>query len=277
VALRRPSIPSLILLAVLAVGAVLATQGARGLQWRFLEPGLDFATLRGEPYCRRGSAAIAVLRVHPRRFRLQVRHYSTESERRPLDVLEWRRRSDAIAVVNAGQYYPDFSYMGLLVSDGKVVSPKRHPRYQAAFVAEPARGQGAARVLDLAADPLDLDEKAWGEVAQSFMLFDRKGELRVRRTDRVANRTILGEDSNGRLLLIVTEGGYRLWELAQMLQRGPLDLTHAMSMDGGAESKLCVRAGEFTYASFGPWDGAGDSRPAGADVPLPSVITVSRR
>lgn len=276
-ALPRPSLPGLILLAVLVAGALLATQGSRGLQWRALEPGLDFATLRGEPFCRRGSAAIAVLRVDPRRFRLNVHHYTTESASGPIDVLDWRRRTDALAVVNAGQYYPDFSYMGLLVSGGKVVSARRHPDYQAAFVAEPARGRANARVLDLASDRLDLGKREWAEVAQSFMLFDRKGAMRVRRTDRVANRTVVGEDAQGRVLVIVTEGGYKLWELAQLLQRGPLDLTHAMSMDGGAESKLCVRAGRFSYASFGPWDGDDGSHPASAEVPLPSVITVARR
>jgi uncharacterized protein YigE (DUF2233 family) len=246
------------------------------VQWRSLEPGLDFGTLRGEPFCRRGSAAIAVLRVDPRRYRLNVQHSSTESGRQPLDVLEWRRRTDALAVVNAGQYYPDFSYMGLLVSGGRVVSPKRHPNYQAAFVAEPSRGKEAARVLDLSSERIDLREGDWDEVAQSFMLFDRQGALRVRKTDRVANRTVVGEDPHGRVLVIVTVGGYKLWELAQLLQDGPLQISHAMCMDGGAESKLCVRTDRLTYASFGPWDG-GNGTPAGAAVPLPSVITVSRR
>lgn len=272
----RVSLTALLLVIVAIAGAVVATQQVRGLRWRTLEPGLDFATLRGEPYCRRGSAAIAVLRVDPRRFRLNVRHYSLESTE-PLDVLEWRRRTEALAVVNAGQYYPDLSYMGLLVSGGRVVSSRRHPDYQAAFVAEPRRGRDAARVLDLADERNELREGEWGEVAQSFMLFDRKGALRVRKTDRVANRTILGEDPHGRVLVIVTEGGYKLWELAELLREGPLDVSHAMCMDGGAESKLAVRSDAFAYASFGPWDGSDAAEPAGAGVPLPSVITVSKR
>jgi uncharacterized protein YigE (DUF2233 family) len=260
---------------VLAVGGVLLiAQRGRGVQWRALEPGLEFATLHGEPYCRRGSAAIAALRVDPRRYRLEVRHYSDEPEGQPLDVVEWRRRSGAIAAFNAGQYYPDYTYMGLLVSGGRVISSRRHPEYQAALVAEPARRGAEARVLDLSRERLEPGD--WGEVAQSFMLFDRDGALRVRRGERVANRTVVGEDRHGRILVVTTEGGYRLWELAELLRDGPLGMRHAMSMDGGSEAKLCVSASDFHYASFGPWNGE-DAPPAGAGAALPTVITVTPR
>jgi uncharacterized protein YigE (DUF2233 family) len=47
-----------------------------------------------------------------------VRHYSRLEERKPLTIVEWQEKVGALAVFNAGQYYPDYSYMGLLVSDG---------------------------------------------------------------------------------------------------------------------------------------------------------------
>lgn len=271
----RLSIASLLLLTLAIVAVVLGTQRIHGLQWRSLQPGLEFATLRGEPWCRRGSASIAVLRVDPRRFRLGVRHYSTDVGGAPLGVLDWLRKSGAVAVVNAGQYYPDSSYMGLLVSSGRVVSKRRHPEFQAALVAEPVDGAVRARVLDLTDERIDL--AAWREVAQSFMLFDRNGTLRVRRSDRVANRTVIGEDAHGRLLFVTTEGGYKLFELAELLRQSPLGLDHAMCMDGGAEAKLCVRTDRFRYASFGPWNGDDGAAVPGSDVPLPAVITVSPR
>src|SRR5262245_6842317 len=40
---------------------------AGGPRWRGLREGMDFATLRGDPYCRRGSSEIAVLRFDPAR------------------------------------------------------------------------------------------------------------------------------------------------------------------------------------------------------------------
>ena len=277
---------------VLAAAAWAVWRDARALHWRELRPGLEFATLRGEPWCRRGSSAIALLRVDPARERVRVRHFSLEHPGGPLSVVEWQARTGADAVFNAGQYYPDWSYMGLLVSGGRVVSDRPHPGFLAALVADPHTlppdragpepapdpAAGAAAVLDLARTPLDPDSLRWREVAQSFMLLDEHGALRTRRSERVANRTLVAQDRRGRLVVLVTEGGYTLADLAELLRRSPLQVTRAMAMDGGIESELVVASGRFRYASFGAWP-AGGAPPAaaGAAAPLPAVITLEAR
>ncbi len=263
-------------LAALIVGAVLIVRGVATPRLRTLRPGIEFALIRGEPYCRRGSAEIAVLRLNPERVTLRGRHFAREPERRPVDIREWQRRTGALAVFNAGQYYPDYSYMGLLVSDGHVVSGRLHPDFKAALVASPEKGGHGARVLDLERQPVAVSEPGWREVAQSFMLFDRSGALRIRKSGQIANRTIVAEDRQGRLLVVTSEGGYTLQEFAELLRRTPFHITQAMSMDGGDEAELCVKVGRFRYASFGRWDrdDAGSDL-QGARVPLPAVVTVT--
>jgi hypothetical protein len=132
-------------------------------------------------------------------------------------------------------------------------------------------------VLDLDRDTLD-PRTGWKEVAQSFMLFDREGGARVRRSDQVANRTVVAEDQEGRMVLVTSEGGYTLRDLVTVLREAPLGLTHAMAMDGGHEAQLCVRAGNFRYASFGRWR-TEDQKPAAWDVqvPLPAVVVLEAR
>ena len=261
-------------LAAIVVAAFLVSQRAGGTHWRELAPGAEFTTLRGDPYCRAGSSAIGVLRLDPARVRLRVRHFSREPERRPLPITEWQRRSEAFAVFNAGQYYGDYSYMGLLAAGGRLVSRRPHPTYRAALVAGPRGGGAGARVLDLSRERLDADSLGWEEVAQSFMLFDRAGTVRVRRSDQVAPRTAVAEDRRGRLVVLTTEGGYTLRDFAELLQRSPLDLALAMAMDGGREAEMLVRAGGFRYASFGQWE---RGLPPVAPVPLPAVVTVATR
>lgn len=264
---------ALLCVAILAV----VRQGGRP-RWSTLGEGIEFATLRGDPWCRRGSSEIAVLRLDPTRVRLRVLHFSRQPDRTPLSIVEWQRRTGALAVFNAGQYYPDFSYMGLLVSDGESISGRLHPTFKAALVASPDDGRHAAHVLDLDREPLDPVAPGWRQVAQSFMLFDGQGAPRIRKTDLVANRTVVAEDRHGRLVVITSEGGYTLWDFARLLQKSPLALTHAMSMDGGYEAELCVCAPAFHYASFGLWKGTGDAPDTpGARVPLPAVIAVSAR
>ena|SRR5438132_3201783 len=262
------------LLLSLVVAAWAIARGSSAPRWRPLGPGLEFATLRGDPYCRRGSAEIALLRLDPGRVHLRVYHCSRQPEKSPLAALEWQRRLQAVAVFNAGQYYPDFSYMGLLVSGGDMVSNRPHPDFQAALVAAPVSGPSRARVLDLDQTPLQRGALPWREVAQSFMLFDHGGKLRVRKSEQVANRTAVAEDSRGRIVVATTEGGYTLWEFGRLLARAPLSLSHAMSMDGGREAELCVRTPDFHYASFARWEAA--ERGEGG-VPLPAVIAVSLR
>jgi hypothetical protein len=166
--------------------------------------------------------------------------------------------------------------MGLLVCGGERVSRRLHPDFKAALVASPIDGGPTARVLDLDRDPLDPRAPGWREVAQSFMLFDHGGKPRIRKSDLVANRTVVGQDGKGRILVITSEGGYTLWDFARLLQEAPLHLSHAMAMDGGYEAELCVSVPPFHYASFGQWKGAGDASDApGARIPLPAVVTVS--
>ncbi len=260
---------------MLVVGVLVVWRGGQGLRWRELAPGLEFAMLHGEPYCRRGSSAIAVLRLDPERVRLRVRHYTQTPERRPLDVVEWQRLTNSLAVFNAGQFYPDFRYLGLLASGGEWLYKRPHPGYQAALVAGRGPDGRGARVLDLARHSNDPDSLPWREVAQSFMLFDSAGTLRVRRSERIANRTVVAEDRHGRVLVLVSEGAYTLADLAYVLQQSSLHLHHAMSMDGGREAELVVTRAAFRYASFGQWnsDDEHPSSPA-ARVPLPSVISV---
>ncbi|HTM57538.1 MAG TPA: phosphodiester glycosidase family protein [Candidatus Udaeobacter sp.] len=269
--------------AALAVGAWLVLHESREPHWRTVSPGIDFAILSGDPWCRRGSSSVAVLRVDPARARLRVQHYSTKPGRRPLDIVEWQRETGALAVFNAGQFYPDWSYMGLLVSSGRVVSDDLHPGFQAALVAGPEsrgarRGTQRAdtreiRVLDLARDSLDPGAPGWREVAQSFMLIDRRDSIRVRKSDRVANRTLVAEDGLGRILAITTEGGYTLRDLADFIRHTRLGAGQVMVMDGGYEAEMCVRARGFRYGSFGRWTDDDPDSP-GARTPLPAVITV---
>lgn len=260
---------------VITLAGLALWQNSRTLHWKLIAPGVEFTSLRGEPYCRMGSTAIAALRLDPARVKLGVRHYTQLDVTTPPGILDWQYRTRAMAVFNAGQFYPDWSYMGLLVAGGDTISTRAHPGFQALLVGDRGDGRGA-RVVDLARTRADSLTRGWREVAQSFMLFDAAG-ARVRRTTHIAQRTVVAEDDKGHLLVFVSEGGYTLADFAELLTRSRLGLTQAMSMDGGLESEMVIEEGDFRYASFGEWRRDREPEAPGAHAPLPAVITVEAR
>jgi uncharacterized protein YigE (DUF2233 family) len=218
-----------------------------------------------------------LVKVDPERFRFAVYHYRAEGLTSPPTLPEWRQRTKALALWNAGQFLDDFSYLGLLYENGQLVGGKRHAQWQGLFAAEPvAPGVKKARVLDLKRDAFDDEAPAYREAAQSLMLLDRAGTPRVRRSGKAAQQTVVGEDRAGHVLVIMSKGDAPLWELAVCLRDGFRDITHAMAMDGGDSSDLLIGselAGGRTDAAWQPLvDGKGRSH-----IPLPAVIGVFKR
>ena len=244
-------------------------------------PGLEWIRWEGGELCRSGDSGIEVLVADPERFRFQNFHYVREGETSPLSMTEWHDRTHAIALFNAGQYYPDYSYMGLLIVDGRPVRSRLHRSFQGLFVAEPTDSQAPkARILDLLWDRFDAAQPGYLQVAQSFMLLDRTGAVRVQRTDNVANRTVLAEGHDRRIWVFVTRGGYTLWEFGQLLKASPFQILQAMCMDGGEESQMLVSAPGFHYDSVAPpQPGEAPARTASPWIrrPLPTVIGVFPR
>ncbi len=239
-----------------------------------LLPGLEFSLLSAEATVRSGSGRVAVLRVDPERFRFQVLAAAPGDE--GLTAGAWREKTGAIAVFNAGQYAADRSYLGLLVSDGRARGRLAH-KLNGLFVAEPRdAGLPRARVMDLRYTAFDPAANPYRQVAQSLMLLDRFGHIRVRRSPRVAHRTAVAQDQAGQILVIVTEGRHTLWEFADFLRKSKLKLLEVMSMDGGSESQLDLKMDGFSYRQYGEPTGSPEILPW-PSTPLPVAVGVFKR
>ena len=226
------------------------------LAWQTLRPGLEFVLSGDLARARSGSSLLAILRVDPRRFGFRV--LAAQGGRSGLTAEEWLEASHALAVFNAGLYTPEGRHLGYLLADGKPLSPMV-PQQDGMFLAEPREdGLPPARIIDLRYTPFDPLFSPYRQAAQSLMLLDRFGQVRVRRSPTVASRTALASDEQGRILVLVTEGGHTLWELAQSLKDSGLGLREVMTMDGGAESQLEIHVGGFAYAHYGRPSPAGE-------------------
>ncbi len=242
--------------------------------WRQLRPGLEFALIPAENIVRSGNSNLAALRVDPALFRFEV--LVAPQEKPGYTALEWLNHSNALAVFNAGQYAADRSYLGLLVVNGK---PSGHvaSKLDALFLAEPSDSAlPKARIMDLRYSAFDLRGNPYHQAAQSHMLLDRFGQIRVRRSPLVANRTIVAEDNSGRILILVSEGGHTLWELADFIKGLGLGLREVMNMDGAGESQLAVQTNGFRFKQVGSPTGSPDILPWPV-TPLPVALGVFPR
>ncbi|MBW2145532.1 MAG: phosphodiester glycosidase family protein [Deltaproteobacteria bacterium] len=246
-------------------------------QWMFLGKGISFSLISAHRYYRKGKPDIALVRLEPSHVKLTLHHFRSHGADEPMNAAQWQRATGAMVVFNGSQYYPDLRPMGWFIQDGKNLGTSLVKGWKGLLAAHPTRpGLPPATVLDLMEHSYSLQSLPFKVAVQSMMLLDDRGNLRTRKSDWTANRTAVAEDSEGRILIVCTQGGYTLWEMAKLLREGTLGIRRAMVMDGGFETQLSVRSGSFSYTLYGQWSisDSGDRSMPGIRRPLPSVIGV---
>lgn len=188
-----------------------------------------------------GVAPLVVVEIDPDRYRFAVHYYQQDGFSEPLDIRQWQERTGHDLVFNAGLFRENYAYLGLLYGNGRSLGSKRHTTWQGLFAAEPAADRSRrARVLDLTFDTFDEQQVPYREVAQSLMLLDRTGKIRVRQTGKRAHQTLVAEQSDGHLLVLKTTEVVSLHALGECLRDAFPSLRQVMAMDGGSSSDLAV-------------------------------------
>jgi hypothetical protein len=226
-------------------------------------------------------APLVAVDIDPDRYRFTVHYYQQDGLSDPLDIRQWQERTGHDLVFNAGLFRENYAYLGLLYGNGRSLGSKRHAIWLGLFVAEPAEDRSRrAGVLDLTFDTFDERQPPYREVAQSLMLLDRTGKVRVRQTGKRAHQTLVAEQGNGHLLVLKTTEAVSLHALGECLRNAFPALRQVMAMDGGSSSDVAVspslRQATSKTAGFHTWipllEGSTTTH-----VGLPAVIGISPR
>ena len=186
-------------------------------------------------------APLVAVEIDPDRYRFTVHYYQQDGLSDPLDIRQWQERTGHDLVFNAGLFRENYAYLGLLYGNGRSLGSKRHVTWLGLFVAEPAENHSRrARVLDLTYDVFDERQPPYREVAQSLMLLDRTGKIRVRQTGKRAHQTLVAEQGNGHLVVLKTTEVVSLYALGECLREAFPSLRQVMAMDGGSSSDVAV-------------------------------------
>jgi len=263
-------------LAVLAASlAIGASASAEGL-WLSLGGGLDLGhfSLGNQP----GKGAVVhILRVDPRRWELTL-HGLPRGESSGYTTREWTRREGLVASINAGMYQTDYrTHSGYLSADGTIFSRGMNA-YLSAAAFEPVDPRDPPfRIFDLDEEPLASVLPRYRRVVQNLRMVKRAGENRWTPQQRPWSEAALGEDREGRALLIFCGVPLPLDRLIDSLLALPLGLVAAQHLEGGSQAQLFVKAGGTSLELVGG-EGAFPA-PEGARTawPIPNVIGVRQR
>jgi len=254
--------------------------GAAGLthtapEWRTISRGITFTQVEVR---RDGQmvAGLAVVKIDPALNAFRVFHGA------PQAISAWQEKLQAPVVFNGSYYRRSGQPCGLVIADGKPIGPIRNPQMRGMFVAEP-RGMSPdlprATILDLLTTPVDPKKLPWTQGVQSFpLLLDYKGHIRVKGSDKRANRTVIATDRNGNILVFNTSNRFfTLFEFAGFLKASAFNIDSALNLDGGTEAQLYIKTDELEFFSPHSWENSLGNLIDNQQFRLPIVLGVFPR
>ena len=213
---------------------------AAPLIWTSPAPGFDVTELsvleRGHEVER-----IHLTRVDTKKFKFEV-HTAPAAAR---ELTDWMKVTGAVMIANGSYFDRDGNPATPVVSRGKALGPKAYGTKHGAFVVSPA-GTG---VQDLGRSRWQQAFRGATEAMVSFpMLIGADGRSRAHNSNPLltANRTFIGQDSAGRVIVGTTKAAYfSLDRFADFLAVSGLGLTRALNLDGGPPACQAVAIGTF--------------------------------
>lgn len=235
----------------------------------------DVFYLDASQIARRGPGGVLVIRLDgPVEF--VPHHFQTDGLDKPLTADGWARRLGAPMVFNAGQYDENLQHLGWFKASGKWLSRNRKKQWLGLLVSGPVGQHAWARVADLETmDPSVVEH--YEHVVQSMMLLDHEGDIRVRDTDNAACRSVIAEDTEGRMVFMMTQGAVTLADFGRWILTTDLNIVRAMNLDGGVESQVALDTPEFKLSMYGHYGTTQSSIPGTEGMiryPIPVIIEV---
>jgi Phosphodiester glycosidase len=208
--------------------------------WTSPAPGFDvteLAALEGG----REVELIHLTRIDPKKFKFEV-HTAPDGAR---ELADWMTHTKAAMIVNGSYFARDGKPATPVIARGQAQGPKAYGTKHGAFV---VTSKGPA-VQDLARTRWQTVFRGASEAMVSFpMLIGADGQSRAQNSDplRTANRSFIGQDSAGRIIIGTTKSAYfSLDRFAVFLAASGLDLKRALNLDGGPPACQAVSVGTF--------------------------------
>jgi hypothetical protein len=250
--------------------------------WQQLAPGMEFTLLTATKPSVVGDSQIAVLRIDPALWKLELAGVSQSKESTGHTAREWCEKYNFTAAINAGMFKTDGkTHVGYLGSPGNVNSPRVN-NYQSVAAFDPQDSAKAApfHIFDLDAPGVTFPAiiKDYASAVQNLRLIKRPGSNQWNRQPRKWSEAALGEDSKGRVLFIFARSPFTMHDLNRELLSAGIGLVAAQHLEGGPEAQLYFHVGKTEREMFGSYESGFRENDANAKPwAIPNVIAVRPR
>lgn len=233
----------LILIALICTGCVLQQRSStlplastpetpvESSTWTTVAPGLEQRT-----YIPNDNALgqLLVLRIDPALYTFRAHYRPSEA----LTLDEWEAHlPDAAVFINANFFDANEHIVGLLVTDGVVYGQSYQDR-GGTFLVQNGLPRVRSNISEpYVGEPLEQAIQAFPMLVQDGLTTFTGGQ-----SDRATRRTVIGQDTDDRILLMVTPLlGLTLTDLSAYLPTTDMGIIHAFNLDGGGSSLLYHR------------------------------------
>lgn len=188
--------------------------------------------------------------------RIDPAHYTFETKIKPgRTISEWERAlPDAALIVNGSFFGPNYEADTPFISGGVAMGPTTYDAKAGAFIATADK----AWVADLSTGGTWQSAFVGAQnamVAYPLLIGDDGKSHVATRTRWLSNRTFVGQDTAGRIVVGSTRDAFfSLDREAEFLIAAKLDLKVALNLDGGPLACQSVRAGGVHRMHIARWE-----------------------
>lgn len=177
------------------------------------------------------------MRLDQNYFRLEVAYHET-----PQTLENWQAETQSLIVVNGGYFREEndkYIPNGLTIAGGETIGSSYD-----AFAGMLAITHNGAELRWLANKPYHPNEPLWAALQSFPVLIKPGGKLGFAKQyedNLQARRTVIGQDYEDRIILMVADQGYfTLHQLSVYLTESDLNLDIAINLDGGPSSGILL-------------------------------------
>lgn len=269
---------ALILIVSLSMSKTVLPQNT---SWETLSEGVDLGLFKIDRYTPVGDSVMTVVRLDPSLYQVELLSAGNSVTKQGQSAKQWCVNHKLIAAINAGMFATDhLTHVGYLRIGDYVNSPRIiESDYRSAAAFDPVdRNLPPFRIFDLDETHMDSILGSYRTVVQNIRLIKRPRENRWSEKPKKWSEAALGEDGQGRMLLIFSRSPYTMHEFNEILLSLPIDLVCVQHLEGGPEAQLYLRLGDQELDLVGSFETdfmESDDNQSGW--PIPNVIGIREK